>query len=274
MNSVLEQFNIKGRSALVTGAASGIGLAYVEALAESGARVTLTDRKGDVAEIKAKELCDKGYDVRSAQLDVRNKDQVKDIFDEHVRVYGGLDIVFANAGSGAGVGWKDGQGQRTADGQIDSIDPEVWKESLSVNLDGVINTVKNAARIMKQFGQSGSIIVTTSNASTITVPVVCTAYMVAKSAVAHMVRNVSLELAGFNIRINAIAPGSIVTNIGGGHLHLPEVQEAWRKMIPLGRMGETNNLKPLALYLASDASSFVTGTEMLIDGGVSLVSSF
>lgn len=274
MNSVLAQFDIKGRSALVTGAASGIGLAYVEALAESGVHVTLTDRKGDVAETKAKELREKGYDVRGAQLDVRDTDQVKEVFDEHASVYGGLDIVFANAGSGVGTGWKNGQGQRTADGQIDTIDPEVWKESLAVNLDGVINTVSNATRIMKKYGKPGSIVVTTSNASTITVPVVCTAYMVAKSAVAHMVRNVSLELAGFNIRINAIAPGSIITNIGGGHLHLPEVQEAWRKMIPLGRMGETNNLKPLALYLASDASSFVTGTEILIDGGVSLVSSF
>lgn len=274
MGSVLNQFSVAGRSALVTGAASGIGYAIASALAEEGARVTLTDRKGDVAKQKAEELRALGYQVRSAEMDVTNLLQVEKVFDEHVAECGSLDICFANAGTGAGSGWRAGDGSRTVDGQVDTIDPETWSYVVDVNMNGAFNTVRNAARVMKKVGNQGSIIVTTSNASQITVPQVCTAYMLAKSGVAHLVRNLALELAEFDIRVNAIAPGSFVTNIGGGHLHVPEVQEAWRKMVPLGRLGDCEKMKPLAIYLASDASSFVTGAEILIDGGVSLVSSF
>src|SRR5207302_5148823 len=125
----------------------------------------------------------------------------------------------------------------------------------------------HAARLMKAGKKGGSIIVTTSNASTITVPIVATAYMAAKAGVAHLVRQVALELAAYRIRVNAIAPGAFVTNIGGGVLRNPEARAVWDKTIPLGKMGQPEQIKGLALYLASDASSFMTGTEVLIDGG-------
>lgn len=274
MDSILQQFDIKGRSALITGAASGIGLAMAEAMAEAGAKVTLTDRKGDVAEERAATLREKGYTVRGTGLNVTDNERCGQVFDEHVAAYGGLNICFANAGTGAGSGWKAGDGSRTVDGQIDTIDPEVWDHVVNVNMGGAVNTTRHAARVMKQCGNKGSIIVTTSNASQITVPMVCTAYMLAKAGVAHYVRNLARELAEFDIRVNAIAPGSFVTNIGGGHLHRPEVQEVWRNMVPLGRLGDCKRIKPLSLYLASDASDFMTGAELVVDGGVSLVSSY
>src|SRR3954454_12593702 len=94
----LEQFDIKGRSALVTGAASGIGLAYAEMLAEAGAKVTLTDIDGEGAEREAERLRKEGYEARAAQLDVTDRARMQQVFDEHAKAYGGLDICFANAG--------------------------------------------------------------------------------------------------------------------------------------------------------------------------------
>ncbi len=95
-------------------------------------------------------------------------------------------------------------------------------------------------------------------------------YMPAKAGVMHMVRHVALELAEFGIRVNAIAPGPFVTNIGGGWLRDPAVKAAWDSSVPLGKIAVTDQIKPLALYLASDASSYVTGAHMMIDGGMSL----
>jgi NAD(P)-dependent dehydrogenase (short-subunit alcohol dehydrogenase family) len=115
--------------------------------------------------------------------------------------------------------------------------------------------------------RKGSIIATSSNAAIINEPIVGTPYMPAKAGVAHLVRNVALELAEYGIRVNAIAPGPFVTNIGGGALTDPVVRAAWDSRVPLGRIAETWQIKPLALYLASDASSYMTGAQLVIDGG-------
>ena len=114
----------------------------------------------------------------------------------------------------------------------------------------------------------GSIIATTSTAAIVTEPIVGTAYMPAKAGIAHLIRQVALELAEYRIRVNAIAPGPFVTNIGGGWLKDPKVRAAWDAQVPLGRIAETEQIKALALYLASDASSYMTGSQVLIDGGV------
>jgi NAD(P)-dependent dehydrogenase (short-subunit alcohol dehydrogenase family) len=115
--------------------------------------------------------------------------------------------------------------------------------------------------------RKGSIIATSSNAALINEAIVGTAYMPAKAGVAHFVRHMAMELAEYRIRVNAIAPGPFVTNIGGGWLKDPVVRAAWDSKVPLGRMAEPEQIKPLALYLASDASSYVTGSQIVIDGG-------
>jgi NAD(P)-dependent dehydrogenase (short-subunit alcohol dehydrogenase family) len=161
-------------------------------------------------------------------------------------------------------------GGRDPEGQIDTFALQDWHRTIDVNLTGAMFTIRHAVRVMKAGGKPGSIIVTTSNASEITVPIVATAYMAAKAGLAHLVRQVALEVAAYRIRLNAIAPGSFVTNIGGGVLQNPAVQDIWGKAVPLGKMGQPEQIKGLALYLASDASSFMTGAELFIDGGVSL----
>jgi NAD(P)-dependent dehydrogenase (short-subunit alcohol dehydrogenase family) len=269
--SVLDQFSITGRSALVTGAASGLGLAYAETMAEAGAQVTLADIDVDGAEREAERLRGQGHEARAATLDVADRDQTKRAFDDHAAAFGGLDIVFANAGIDPGAGFWNPAGQRNPDGQVDTFDPQRWDRTISVNLTGVYNTIRDAVRLMKAGGRGGSVIATASNAGLVSEPIVGMAYMPAKAGVLHMVRHLALELAEFRIRVNAIAPGPFVTNIGGGWLKKdPVARKAWDSLVPLGAVAEPDQLKPLALLLASDASSYMTGSHVVIDGGMML----
>jgi NAD(P)-dependent dehydrogenase (short-subunit alcohol dehydrogenase family) len=266
----LDQFDISGRSAIVTGAASGIGLAYAEAMAEAGARVTLTDIDLEGAEREADRIRSEGGEARAARLDVADRSQYRQVFDDHEAAYGGLDIAFANAGVDPGPGFWNPAGHRNPDGQIDTFDPNLWDRSTAINLTGIYDTIRESARLMKKGGRPGSIIATASNAGLVCEAIVGMPYMAAKAGVLHMVRHVAYELAEYRIRVNSIAPGPFVTNIGGGWLKDPVVREAWDKSTPMGRIAETWQIKPLALFLASDASSYCTGSTMLIDGGMAL----
>jgi len=272
----LEQFDIAGRSAIVTGAASGLGLAFAETMAEAGAKVTLTDVDGAGAEREAERLRGEGYEVRAEQLDVTDRARMTAVFDGHVATYGGLDIAFANAGIDPGPGFWNPGGYRNDDGQIDSFDPARWDRAIAINLTGVYNTMREAARAMKSADRTdgrrgGSIIATASNAGLVCEAIVGMPYMPAKAGVLHMVRHVALELAEFGIRVNAIAPGPFVTNIGGGWLKKdPVARKAWDELTPVGRVAEPDQIKPTALLLASDASNYMTGSYILIDGGMAL----
>ena len=270
-SATLAQFDIAGRSALVTGAASGLGLAFAEVLAEAGARVTLTDIDRDGAKREAERLRAAGLEARADGLDVADRAACAAVFDAHAAAFGGLDICFANAGLGEGPGFVAPDGSRVPDGQVDTYDDALWDRSIAINLTGSYNTMRNAARLMKAGGKGGLIIATASNAGLILEPIVPMPYHPAKAGVLHMVRALALELARYRIRVNAIAPGPFVTNIGGGWAKKdPAVRKAFDATIPLGSMAETDQIKPLALLLASDASSYVTGATMLIDGGVAL----
>ena len=279
--NTLEQFDIAGRSALVTGAASGIGLAYAEAMAECGAKVTVTDIDAEGAAREAQRFVDQGYEARWSQCDVTDLDSVARAFDEHVRAYGGCDIAFANAGVDVGGGgfWTP-EGARNPEGQIDVYDPDRWSRSIDINLTGVFHTVREAARVMKanEAGGStgsgrrgGSIVITSSNAAEVNEAIVGVPYMAAKAGVKHFMRHAAYELAAYGIRVNAIAPGPFVTNIGDGWVKKnPAAKKAWDALVPVGRMAETYQIKPLALLLASDAGSYITGAHVMVDGGMQL----
>ncbi len=272
----LDQFDIKGRSALVTGAASGIGLAYAECMAEAGAKVTLTDIDAEGAEREAHRLVQAGYVVRWAACDVSDLDQVAHAFDEHVAAYGGCDIAFANAGLDVGNGFWSPENTRNPAGQIDVYPKEAWDRSIGINLTGVFHTVREAARVMKANEgrggrRGGAIVITSSNAAEVNEAIVGVPYMAAKAGVKHFMRHAAYELAAYGIRVNAIAPGPFVTNIGDGWVKKnPAAKRAWDELVPVGRMAETYQIKPLALLLASDAGSYMTGAHVMIDGGMQL----
>ena len=272
----LDQFDLTGRSGLVTGAASGLGLAYAEVLAEAGAQVTLTDIDAEGAERECARLVGLGYDARWDRCDVSKLDEVVRAFDRHVAAFGGCDVAFANAGLDVGNGFWTPDGKRNPDGQIDVYDPDRWYKSIGINLNGVFHTVREASRAMKANegnGQrrGGAIVITSSNAAEVNEAIVGVPYMAAKAGVKHFMRHAAFELAAYGIRVNAIAPGPFVTNIGDGWVKKnPEAKKAWDKLVPVGRMGETYQVKPLALLLASDAGSYMTGAHVMIDGGMQL----
>ncbi|WAT19228.1 SDR family NAD(P)-dependent oxidoreductase [Aurantiacibacter sp. MUD11] len=269
----LDQFDITGRSALVTGAASGIGLAYAEVMAEAGAKVTLTDIDAEGVALAADRLTHEGYDVRWDACDVSDLEAVARAFDHHVEAYGGCDIAFANAGLDVGDGFWSPEDKRNPAGQIDVYSKEKWDKSIGINLTGVFHTVREAARVMKAntHRRGGSIVITSSNAAEVNEAIVGVPYMAAKAGVKHFMRHAAYELAAYGIRVNAIAPGPFVTNIGDGWVKKnPAAKEAWDKLVPVGRMAETYQIKPLALLLASDAGSYMTGSHVMIDGGMQL----
>ena len=270
MKKISELFTVAGYGAVVTGGASGIGLALTEALAGNGARVTMLDVHPQRIETETTRLGGAGLDVRGKVVDVTDHKALDTAIDEAAREYGRLDVVCANAGIDSGVGfvgsWIGSQRQRVPEGALEHYTDERWNRVIEINLNGIFATARAAARHMKP-RKSGRIIITTSMAATHIEPAIGSAYMAAKAGAAHFMRAAALELAGYNITVNAIAPGFIVTNIGGGHAHDPEKQKAVGKVIPMHRVGFPEDLEGLALFLASPGSGYITGQEIIIDGG-------
>jgi NAD(P)-dependent dehydrogenase (short-subunit alcohol dehydrogenase family) len=268
--NVSGRFDVAGFGVVVTGGASGLGLAFGEVLAAHGARVTLIDVDGDGVAAQASRLRDDGLDVRGAVADVTDHAALDRVIDEAAERYGRLDVAFANAGIDPGAGfvgaWAGGNRPRVEEGAVERYADARWNRVIEINLNGIFATVRAAARHMRP-RRFGRIVVTTSLAATKVEPAIGAAYMTAKAGARHLMHSVALELAADGITVNAIAPGFFVTNIGGGHAHNPEVQAAIAKDIPMHRVGQPDDIKPLALFLASPASEYITGQEVIIDGG-------
>jgi NAD(P)-dependent dehydrogenase (short-subunit alcohol dehydrogenase family) len=257
-------FDVRDERVIVTGAASGLGFAMAEVLADCGARATLADVDAELLERSTRTLADRGGQVRAAVCDVSDADRVQALFDAVVAADGGVDVVFANAGIGATPGWAIDGGQ-----QLDTVQRSDWDKVLGVNLNGILFTMKSAAAAMKRQG-AGRIVVTSSVAGLRPEPVVCYGYIASKAAVLNIVRQAALELARHGIRVNAICPGPFKgTRIGGGGTldPDPDTEQQWADTVPLGRMAEPDELKGLVLLLASPASGFITGAAHVIDGG-------
>jgi len=263
---IAELFNVEGRTALVTGGASGIGFACAEVLVENGAKVCLVDRAADGLARAEERLVALGGEVVTAVADVTREDDTAAAVSRALERFGRLDIAFINAGIGGGPGFLDMTGKRNPAGAVEALDDAIWRGHIEGNLSSVFVSLKAVVPPMRAQG-SGSIIVTTSVAAWKVENFVCTGYIAAKAGAAHLVRQVALELARFNVRVNAIAPGSFVTGIGGGRMAQPEVQRRFAAANPMGRMAQPDEIKGLALFLASDASSYVTGAQLTIDGG-------
>jgi NAD(P)-dependent dehydrogenase (short-subunit alcohol dehydrogenase family) len=270
---ISDLFKVDNYGVIVTGGASGIGLGYAEALASNGARVTILDIDAQRVEDETMRLRGDGLDIRGKAVDVTDHMALDAAIDEAAHTYGRLDVAFANAGVDPGVGfvanWAGSERRRVPEGALENYTDERWNRVIDINLNGIFATVRAAVRHMKP-RRSGHIIVTSSMASTRVEPVIGAAYMASKAGVYMFMRTVAMEVAAFNITVNAIAPGFIVTNIGGGHAHDPAEQKTVAKEIPMHRVGFPNDLKGLALFLASPASDYITGQEIVVDGGLGL----
>jgi NAD(P)-dependent dehydrogenase (short-subunit alcohol dehydrogenase family) len=260
MSVVEDLFDVRDARVVVTGAASGLGLAMAEVMADAGARVTLADLDPKRLDEETSRLAEAGGQVRSFQLDVSDRDQVQGLIDDVVSDQGGVDVLYANAGISLEPGITD------PEGGIAAIEPEAWDKVVGVNLNGIVFSMGAAAEVMKKQG-SGKIVVTASNAGLKVEPLVGYSYAATKAAVIHVVRQAAVELAPHGVNINAIAPGPFRTRIGSGELPDSKIEGIWADLIPVGRMAETDELKGLVLMLGSPAASFITGAVVLIDGG-------
>jgi NAD(P)-dependent dehydrogenase (short-subunit alcohol dehydrogenase family) len=254
-------FNVAGATAVVTGGGTGIGLACAEVLAVNGAHVTVLDVDRETLARAVSSLSALGARARGEVADVTDAASLREAMARAAAEAGRLDVVFANAGITAGPGFLTVDGERHLDGAIESIPVALWEQVIATNLTGAFNTIQAAVPHMKAQG-SGSIVATASIAGLRPSAVVGTPYMIAKAGVLHLVRQAALELARYGIRVNAIAPGPFLTRITS-----PGLKAIWEKALPLGRVATTEEIKGLALFLASPASAYMTGAHVTIDGG-------
>lgn len=271
--NVSSRFEVAGFGVIVTGGASGLGLAYGEVLAAHGARVTLIDVNADGVQAQADRLAGEGLDVRGAVADVTDHAALDRAIDDAATAYGRLDVAFANAGIDPGPGplglRAGGTRPRNPEGALERYEDARWNRVIDINLNGIFATVRAAARHMRP-ARFGRIIITTSLAATAVEARIGSAYLAAKAGARHFMHAAALELAADGITVNAIAPGPFETNIGGGHTHDPAVQADMAADIPMHRIGQPSDIKALALFLASPACEYITGQEIIIDGGQSL----
>jgi NAD(P)-dependent dehydrogenase (short-subunit alcohol dehydrogenase family) len=266
MATLEEMFDVRGKSVIVTGGASGIGRAYAEVMADNKARVSIFDIDEAGLKTVVEEMQASGADVWGQTVDVSDRPAMAAAFDAVADRHGRIDVVFANAGIDAGPGFLSTEGGRIPEGAIDVLDDHHWDRVIEVDLSSVYTTVKHAVRHMKQTG-GGRIIVTSSIAAQINEAIVGTPYMPAKAGVDHFVRQMAMELGMFGILVNCISPGPFMTNIAGGRLKIPADRKAFEAQSLIGRIGDPEDIKGLALYLASPCSSYVTGSQFVIDGG-------
>lgn len=253
------------RVALITGAGSGIGKAAAVLLAKEGAKIAALGREEGELTDTVTQIQNAGGEAMPLTADISQPDQMQQAIQQLVDRWGRVDIVFANAGIN-GV-WAP----------LEELDPEEWNKTINVNLTGTYLTVKYAVPYLKKHG--GSVIITSSvNGTRMFSNTGATAYACTKAAQVAFAKMVALELAKNRVRVNVICPGAISTDIESSteRQDLEEVREPVEYPegeIPLtdGKPGTSEQVAQLVLFLASDASSHISGTEVWIDGAQSLL---
>jgi len=263
MSVVDDLFSVRDKVALVTGGASGLGYAFASILADAGASVTIADWDADALKNAVSGLSENGNTVHGIRLDVSDAAAVRSAVDKIVDDRGRIDIAFANAGIARG------RPPLLPEGWLDDMDMAAYQALIDVNLHGVVYTVQAAARHMKR-QRSGSIVTTASTAGMRNDPYTPYSYAIAKAAVVNFTKQAAHDLARWGVRVNAIAPGPFKTHLGGKQPMSAEADAMWSAVIPLGRMGDPKEIRGLALLLASNAGSFMTGGVYPIDGGALL----
>ncbi len=251
-------FAVKGLVTLVTGAASGLGLAISETMAANGADVVLVDRNSEDLKRIGEEIIP-GAEIAAA--DVADPNAIRRLIDDVVERKGRIDVLFANAGISAGPGYLSPKGH------IENIDLSAWNEVLAINQTGVFATIQAAARHMK-LQRRGRIVVTASVGGLRGASAVGYAYAASKAAVVNLVRQAALELASFDVQVNAIAPGFFRTGLGSGRLLDEVATKPLEAIVPLRRIAAPREIAGVSLLLASPAASYITGSVFTVDGGI------
>jgi len=250
--SILQKFRMDGKKAIVTGGARGIGRATALAFAEAGADVTVLDIR-DTSETEAM-IRDLGVKAYGIQCDLTKEDQVNAAFAQAAENMGGIDIAHVNAGIAMCEKAEDMSFQQ-------------WRTVMAIDLDAVFLCARAIGRIMIGSGKPGAIVCTGSmSGMVVNTPQEQCAYNAAKAGVIQLTRSLACEWAKHGIRVNSVSPGYVCTDMTPATTDA-EWQRIWFSMCPTKRMANTEEIAAAVLYLASDAASYTTGSNLVVDGG-------
>ena len=253
----LEKFKLGGRVAVVTGAGQGIGLACAEALGEAGAKIIIADRDQAAAAIGCADLKAKGYDAEIVIMDVTDSGRVAEVADQIAARYGKIDILVNNAG----IARSETPAEKVTD--------EHWLNVVDVNLNGTFWCCRAFGKHMLD-AKSGSIVnIGSMSGFIVNKPQEQSYYNASKAAVHHLIKSLAAEWGARGVRVNAVAPTYIATPINAFADKSSEMYRRWIDGTPMGRLGEPEEIASIVLFLASDASSLMTGSIVLADGGYS-----
>ena len=251
----LEKFRLGGRTAVVTGAGQGIGLACAEALAEAGARVVITDRDPAAANKGLASLKAKGHDAEIVIMDVTNSTRVSEVADQLVARYGKVDILVNNAGIAR------------SETPAETVTDEHWLNVIDVNLNGTFWCCRAFGKHMLD-AKSGAIVnVGSMSGFIVNKPQEQCYYNASKAAVHHLTKSLAAEWGTRGVRVNAVAPTYIETPLNAFVKSNPPMYQAWIGGTPMARLGQVDEIASVVLFLASEAASLMTGSIVLVDGG-------
>lgn len=250
----LERLRLDGRVAVVTGGSQGIGLASAKALAEFGATIVIAANVPERGAAAVAELQAAGYGARFVALDVRDPQAVRRVMDEVVAGEGRLDILVNSAGV-------------ALHGPSTDLPDAEWQKVIDVNLSGTFWTAREAARHMLQGGGGAIVNVGSISGMIANIPQSQTAYNASKAGVHLVTQSLASEFATRNIRVNAVAPGYVETELTRGGIDNPEWFPTWREMTPMHRVAQVEEIASVVHFLASDAASYMTGSIVVVDGG-------
>jgi NAD(P)-dependent dehydrogenase (short-subunit alcohol dehydrogenase family) len=248
---------LNGKVAIITGASSGIGRATARLFAAEGARVVLVARRQAALEALAEEIGAQGGECVLLAGDVREEETARGAVALAQHAFGGLDIAFNNAGSLGEMG------------AVTDISPEGWREAMDVNLTSAFYSARHQIPAMLARGSGSLIFTSTFVGHTAGFPGM-SAYAASKAGVLGLMRNLAAEYGAKRVRVNALLPGAVDTPMGREVAHTEEIRSFVANLNAMKRIAEPEELARAALFLASDASSFMTGEAMLVDGGVSI----
>lgn len=251
----LEKFKLDGKVAVVTGAARGIGFATAEALSEAGAHVVVTDMNGTAADAARDQLLARGRQASSLKLDVANAFEVQQVHDEIVKAHGAVDILVNNAGIAISFV------------PAEVMDDATWHKVLDVNLNGVFYCCRAFGKSMLARGQGVIVNVGSMSADIVNYPQEQVNYNASKAGVHHLTRSLAAEWASRGVRVNAVAPTYIATDLTSKDASNPDIVKHWIDGTPMARLGRPDEIASAILFLASDASSLMTGSIVSVDGG-------